>query len=175
LILEQEQHTFHKVMRGILEGFLLLASLAHGFPQKRAAIDDCLTSAEVPVYASGSSDFTKAIKPFNLRLPFTPTALAVPSTVAQVQAAVSCGASLGITVSPKSGGHSYASHGLGGEDGHLVIDLKLFRNVSVDPSTGIATVGPGARLGNVATALYNQGKRALSHGTCPGYVLPVLR
>jgi len=49
----------------------------------------------------------------------------MPSTVAQVQAAVSCAALLGVAVSPKSRGHSYASHDLGGEDGHLMIDLKL--------------------------------------------------
>ncbi|OCL01673.1 Glucooligosaccharide oxidase [Glonium stellatum] len=136
--------------------------------QKLAAVDTCLTTAGVPTYASGSADFTQAIKPFNLRLPFTPVALAVPSTVAHVQAAVSCAASLGITVSAKSGGHSYASHGIGGENGHLIVDMLYFNNITVDKSSSTAMVGTGARLGNVATALYNQGGQAISHGTCPG-------
>jgi FAD/FMN-containing dehydrogenase len=73
-------------------------------------------------------------------------------------------------VNPKSGGPSYAGHSLGGEDGHLVIDLKYFRDTKVDPMTNIATIGPGARLGNVALDLFAQGQRALAHGTCPGYV-----
>jgi hypothetical protein len=32
----------------------------------------------------------------------------------------------------------------------------------------VAKIGAGQRLGNVALALYAQGKRALPHGTCPG-------
>lgn len=34
--------------------------------------------------------------------------------------------------------------------------------------TFIAKAGGGQRLGNVATAIYDQGKRALPHGTCAG-------
>jgi FAD/FMN-containing dehydrogenase len=111
---------------------------------RQTAITDCLTNASVPQDLPGTTDFTQAIEPFNLRVPFTPVAVAVPTTVSQVQAAVSCGASLGVFVSPKSGGHSYASHGLGGENGHLMVDMKYFFNVTLDNSTGIATVGPGA-------------------------------
>jgi len=72
-------------------------------------------------------------------------------------------------VNPKSGGHSYASHSLGGEDGHLVVDLKFFAETTVDSVSQVATVGPGARLGNVALALFDNGERALAHGICPGY------
>jgi hypothetical protein len=100
----------------------------------------------VPQSFPGTADFTQGIKPFNLRLPFTPVALAIPSTVAQVQAAVSCARKLGLKISPRSGGHNYASHGIGGEDGHLVIDMKLFNNVAVDKATNVASIGPGARL-----------------------------
>jgi FAD/FMN-containing dehydrogenase len=32
----------------------------------------------------------------------------------------------------------------------------------------VAKVGSGSRLGNMAIAIYNQGQRALPHGTCPG-------
>ena len=35
-------------------------------------------------------------------------------------------------------------------------------------ATGIATVGGGVRLGNLALGIYEQGQRALPHGTCPG-------
>jgi FAD/FMN-containing dehydrogenase len=133
------------------------------------SITDCLTSASVSQDLLGTVNFTQAIEPFNLRLPFTPVAAAVPTTVSQVQGAVSCGASLGIFISPMSGGHSYASHGLGGEDGYLMVDMRYFYNVTLDSSTGIAEIGNGARLGNVATALWNQGQRAISHGSCPGH------
>jgi hypothetical protein len=135
---------------------------------RRANIQDCLKAAGVPQDYPGNDNFTQAIKPFNLRLPFTPLAVAVPLTVPQVQAAVKCGVQTGLKINPKSGGHSYASHNLGGEDGHFMIDLKYWNNVTVDPTSQIATVQPAGRLGNIAQSLYAQGKRAISHGTCPG-------
>ena len=133
-----------------------------------AAIDDCLKDADVPVDAKGSGDWNADVAPFNTRLQYTPAAIAVPSTVAHVQAAVSCAAKVGVKVNPKSGGHSYASFGLGGENGHLVIELDRMNKVTLDTSTNIATVQAGARLGHVFTNLNQQGRRAISHGTCPG-------
>lgn len=35
-------------------------------------------------------------------------------------------------------------------------------------ASSIAKIGAGQRLGNVAEALYSQGKRAMPHGTCSG-------
>jgi hypothetical protein len=149
-------------------GALLLSASVNAVIDRRAAIGDCLSSSSVPQVTPGSSAYNLAIKPFNLRIPFTPAAVVQPTTVPQVQAAVACGAKLGIPISPKGGGHSYASHGLGGENGHLVVDMKYFTNVKVDSTTQIASIGTGSRLGNIAQSLYNQGGRAFSHGTCPG-------
>jgi FAD/FMN-containing dehydrogenase len=136
--------------------------------QKRAAVVDCLSSLKVPVYSSGTKNYTQAVKPFNLRLPFQPAAYVVPETVQHVQDAVSCGAKNGVQVTAKSGGHSYGAHGLGGEDGHLIIDVRQFKSVVVDTKAHTAVVGAGGRLGNIALSLYSQGKQAMSHGTCPG-------
>lgn len=135
---------------------------------KRAALDDCLKTASVPTLASGSADYTQSIKPFNNRVTFKPAAYAVPTTVKHVQDAVACGAANNIRVTAKSGGHSYGSHGLGGEDGHLIVDMRNFNSVTVDQTAQTAVIGTGGRLGDVATALYKQGKQAISHGTCPG-------
>jgi FAD/FMN-containing dehydrogenase len=49
----------------------------------------------------------------------------------------------------------------------MVIDLESFQAINVD-SNGVATVGAGVRLGNLALGIYNKAKRALPHGTCPG-------
>ncbi|KAL2063766.1 hypothetical protein VTL71DRAFT_5571 [Oculimacula yallundae] len=148
--------------------WLLAVNGAIASVQRRATVADCLTSANVPKSLPGSTDFTKAVKPFNERLPFTPVVVATPSTVAQVQSAVACGVQYSIPVTAKGGGHSYASHGIGGENGHLIVDMKLFTSVAVDSTTQIASIGTGSRLGNVAIALFNQGGRMFSHGTCPG-------
>jgi FAD/FMN-containing dehydrogenase len=135
---------------------------------RRATLDECLESHQVPVYISSTKNYTQAVKPFNLRVPFTPASYAVPQTVKHVQDAVSCGVANGVQVTAKSGGHSYGSHGLGGEDGHLIVDMRHFNSVTVDQEAQIAVVGSGGRLGNIALALYDQGKQAMSHGTCPG-------
>ncbi|KAK4221434.1 hypothetical protein QBC38DRAFT_403351 [Podospora fimiseda] len=150
-----------------------LAGLAVANPMnsplnKRAAIDDCLKTANVPVNAPNSNDWRADSNPFNQRLKYTPVAMAVPTNVQQIAAAVSCAAKVGVKVNPKSGGHSYASFGLGGENGHFIVQLDRMNRVTYDSASQIATVEAGARLGHVATLLYNQGRRAFSHGTCPG-------
>jgi hypothetical protein len=158
-----------KVMfNSLIIALSLGAHFIHAAPQKYDDIVSCLASSDVPQDYPGSSEFSQDVIPYNLRLNFTPVALAVPLTVPQVQAAVVCASQAGVKVNPKSGGHSYASHSLGGEDGHLVIDLKYFRDTTVDPISYEASIGPGARLGNVALALFNQSGRAMAHGICPG-------
>ena len=49
----------------------------------------------------------------------------------------------------------------------MVVDLENFQDINVD-TNGVATVGAGVRLGNLALGIYNQAQRALPHGTCPG-------
>ena len=157
-----------KMFHFVLSILLLNMPSSYGAPQMTSSIFDCLWHSGVPQFSPSSESFTQNSIPYNLRLNFTPIAIAVPQTVPQVQAAVRCAAALGVKVNPKSGGHSYASHSIGGEDGHLVVDLKYFRGTTMDLETSIATIGPGARLGNVALDLFAQGGRALPHGICPG-------
>ena len=49
----------------------------------------------------------------------------------------------------------------------MIINLQSFQQVDVD-ANGVATVGGGVRLGNLAIGVYNKARRALPHGTCPG-------
>jgi hypothetical protein len=129
---------------------------------------DCLGAKDVPVYFVSSPDFATYSLPFNLRLQYTQAVIVLPTTVQHVSDAVVCAGEFDIKVQPKSGGHSYASYSSGGQDGSMEIYLQSFQNVTVDSSTGIATVGTGVRLGNLDEAIYSQGERALPHGTCPG-------
>lgn len=152
-----------------LFALLGLAGTSHASPfDKAGALSDCLIASDVPISAPGTTDWKLDAAPFNLRLNFTPVAIAVPRTAKHVQDAVACAAQLGIKANAKCGGHSYASFGLGGEDGHLTIEMDRMNKVVLDNTTGIATVEGGSRLGHVAWELYQQGKRGFSHGTCPG-------
>jgi ethanolamine utilization protein EutQ (cupin superfamily) len=56
--------------------------------------------------------------------------------------------------------------GLGGADDVIVVDLKHFNHVSVDKTTGMATVGPGNLLEGLVEGLNNAG-RFMPHGSSP--------
>lgn len=115
-----------------------------------------------------SDGWADLVEPYNTRLPFTPAVVVLPTTNQHVQDAVVCAAQAGLKVQAKSGGHSYASTGLGGKNGAMSINLQSFQTVNLDKSSGIVTVGGGVRLGNLADGVWNQGQAAISHGTCPG-------
>ena len=122
----------------------------------------------MPVRFASSSDFSTFAKPYNLRLAYTPAVIVLPTTIKHVSDSVVCAGKNKIKVQAKSGGHSYASYSSGGRDGAMVIDLEGFQNITLDATTQIVKVGGGVRLGNLALGIYDQGKRALPHGTCPG-------
>lgn len=151
-----------------------LARLALSIPAgidtivSRDTLAGCLGTSNVPTISPSDSAYGHEVIPYNLRLPFFPIAVAVPTTSAHVSAAIKCAQKFHTKVAARSGGHSYAAYGLGGVNGSLMIDMKKFRALSVDPNTKVATIGAGLRLGDVATGIYNMGGRALPHGTCPG-------
>lgn len=153
---------------GVTLAIGLMATHAYGDLLVNKTLASCLDAAGTPYYLPDSKNWTTFNSPFNQRVNFNPVAIAVPETAKEAQYALLCGRKAGVKVTPKSGGHSYAALGFGGEDGHLVIQLDHMIGVSLDNKTNIATVAAGTRLGHLALELYNQGKRAISHGTCPG-------
>lgn len=126
-----------------------------------------LQDHSVPFISSRSPTWATDATAYNLRVPATPALIVHAQTVKHVQDAVNCGVAVGLKVTARSGGHSYTSLGLGGENGHLVVDLTRMNNVSLDANTHVATIGAGARLGDVARELFDNGGRAISHGSCP--------
>ncbi|KAK7993514.1 hypothetical protein PG989_006895 [Apiospora arundinis] len=126
----------------------------------------------VPVVTANDTDWPAYAATYNVRLPYTPAAIVLPQTVEQVSMAVASASRYGMQVQARSGGHSYTSLSHGGRDGAVIVDLRRLQNVDLlgFPETdeaGIAKVGGGVRLGNLALRLFKQGERALSHGTCP--------
>ncbi|KAG8776302.1 hypothetical protein FRC12_000995 [Ceratobasidium sp. 428] len=136
--------------------------------ERRTAFTSCLTSSGSggTIVTPSSSTYDSGRAAFNQRLSFKPAAIAYPKSPADVQKYVKCAASNKIAVVGRSGGHSYAAYGVGGQDGALVIDMKNMKSLTVD-SSGVAKVQTGNLLGDVAQKLWDNGKRALPHGTCP--------
>ncbi|KAK4700541.1 hypothetical protein P7C70_g5706, partial [Phenoliferia sp. Uapishka_3] len=131
-----------------------------------ASLIDCLSTANLNPISASSSSYSQDISAYNQRIQPKPAAVVYPSTPSLVSASITCASSAGVSVSARSGGHSYASYGQGGTDGALVIDLGAFKHISVDQGTGVATIGGGVRLGDIALGLNELG-RGLPHGTCP--------
>ncbi|KAH8662493.1 chitooligosaccharide oxidase [Xylariales sp. PMI_506] len=132
------------------------------------SLASCLSDAKITFVDKNSQDWPDRILSWNRRLTYTPAAVAIPQSTDQIQAAILCGISSQVRVSAKAGGHSFGSYGLGGEDGHLVIELEQMHDVQLHKENNTATIQPGARLGHVSVELYNQGHRAIPHGACPG-------
>lgn len=129
---------------------------------------ECLASKAVPfVDAPNTAQYANLSSPFNLRLPYKPLVIVLPTTPQHVSDALKCASQYGVKVQARSGGHSYAAYGLGGKDGSMVIDLRNFQDFKLD-SNNVAKVGGGTKLGPMATKLFNGGNRALPHGTCSG-------
>lgn len=149
----------------------LLLALAAFVPSAVVAQDaegllSCLEATDIPCLQTDSEGWLEGIEPFNLRVPVTPLAVVLATSVEHVQEAVLCAAEHGVKVAARSGGHSYASFGLGGNDGQLVIQLDHMYGATLREDN-VAVVLAGTRLGVVASQLFEQGRRGFSHGTCP--------
>jgi FAD/FMN-containing dehydrogenase len=86
--------------------------------------------------------FDAARTTFNGMLDKRPAVVTRPLDVDDVVAAVSFATSADLPIAVRGGGHGVAGHCMG--DGGLVVDLRLMRDVTVDPEARIATCGGGA-------------------------------
>ncbi|CAE6520834.1 unnamed protein product [Rhizoctonia solani] len=154
---------------GLLFATIVLTSSTASVAERRSAFTSCLEkggpSDTVLTPSSPGYDASRNATT-NKRLSYLPAAIAFPSKSQDVQKYVKCAAAYGVAVVGRSGGHSYASYGVGGQDGSLVIDLSKLKSISFD-GQGNVKVQTGNRLGDIAQALWDNGQRALPHGTCP--------
>jgi len=121
----------------------------------------CVASPNTPLYD------LHWVKPYNLDLPVVPAAVIRPDNAQDVSGAVKCAVKHDVPIQAKSGGHSYANFGTGGEDGAVMVDLQNLKNFSMNEDTWEASFGPGFRLGELDEYLHDNGGRAIAHGTCP--------
>jgi FAD/FMN-containing dehydrogenase len=105
------------------------------------------------VILPGSPDYDSARKPPIARFHDTrPQAVVLCATPQDVSETISFARGSGLPTAARSGGHSFAG---GSSTEGIVIDVTPMRSVSV--SGGVATVGAGARLGEVYDALAEHG------------------
>ncbi|KAK7039845.1 Glucooligosaccharide oxidase [Favolaschia claudopus] len=140
--------------------FLSTAS-AHNVPLLQRTLAAHGVAAVFPT----DPQYNNVTQAHNQRFKVLPIAVAFPTSVKQVSAAVVAGAAQKLRVVARSGGHSYIANGLGGRNGALVVDLSKLKQITVRPSNNTALIETGNRLGDVALALNAHG-RAMPHGSC---------
>jgi FAD/FMN-containing dehydrogenase len=102
---------------------------------------------------------------FNERRPDRfPVAVLLAENDDDVVAGVALAAERGWTVSVRSGGHSWAAWSL--HEDALLIDLGLLRDISYEPRTGIARVGPAVQGGLELAPFLAERERAFPGGHC---------
>ncbi len=95
-----------------------------------------------PVIEPEDTAFDVARTTFNGMIDRRPQLIVRPLDVDDVVTAVSYAAESDLPIAVRGGGHSVAGHCIG--DGALVVDLRLMRNVVVNPESQRATCGGGA-------------------------------
>jgi FAD/FMN-containing dehydrogenase len=114
------------------------------------------------VLLPGSPAYQELPEPFNARFhDVRPQAIVRCATPQDVSETVSFVGRHGLECATRSGGHCFAGRSV---SRGVVIDVAPMRSVSV--SGGVATVGAGARLGDVYESLQAHGL-AIPAGTCP--------
>jgi len=102
---------------------------------------------------------------YNRRLSFDPIAIVFPRSAVDVSDIVKCSTKNSFKVTARSGGHSYAAYGIGGQDGNVIVDLRHLNGVFVN-ADNTAVAGTGNRIGDLASGILKW-DRGLPHGTCP--------
>jgi FAD/FMN-containing dehydrogenase len=124
----------------------------------KASPDRFITQSSPPnIYKWHATGFSK-------RIVRKPAGIFFIRTEQDVQQAVQCCIKVGLKAVPRGGGHNYES--LSSGDGVIVLDLAELHAISIDAASETATVGGGARLGNVYYQAYNQAKLDFNAGTC---------
>jgi FAD/FMN-containing dehydrogenase len=108
-----------------------------------------------PVIAAGDSGYEAARATFNGMLDRRPELVTRPLDIDDVAAAVGYAAEAGLPVAVRGGGHGVAGHCVG--DGSLVVDLRLMRQVAVDPVERTVTCGGGALWEDIDPACQRHG------------------
>ena len=117
------------------------------------------------VIMRGASGFAAAAHVYNSRFDgVLPSLVARPLDAADVRTAVNWGVAHGVPLRARSGGHSYAGYST--LSGGMVLDLRNLRGISVNVGARTATIGAGAQLIDVYSALAARGV-TIPAGSCP--------
>lgn len=104
-----------------------------------------------PLLRPGDPGFRSGSEPFNKRhSTLRPAGVVSVVDAEDIRQAIRWARDSKVPVVPRGGGHSYAGYSV--NDG-LVLDLRRLEEVHADPSTGLVTIGGGARMARIYDAI----------------------
>ena len=118
------------------------------------------------VHLPGDPGYDAARLPWNVAVDQRPAAVAVPRSVADVQAIVRAAADAGLRIAPQSTGHNAGPLTAQGLDDVVVVRTERMRGVTVDAARRVARVEGGALWLDATEPASDHGLAAL-HGSSP--------
>ncbi len=107
------------------------------------------------VIAPGDSEYERARLVFNPQVDRRPAAVVRPIDADEVAHVVSFAGTQGLELAVRSGGHSYAGHGV--SNGGIVLDLSALKTLELDSGTRIADAQTGLTSAELTTAAHAHG------------------
>lgn len=124
---------------------------------------DLAANLEGGLLLPGAPEFGSVASPWALQYASRlPQAIAMCASEADVRTCVLWAQAHAVPLVARSGGHSYAGYST---TPGLMINVSRMNTVEIDPATGVARLGGGARNRNVYAACRPFG-RAVTHGRC---------
>ncbi|KAF0431404.1 FAD-binding domain-containing protein [Gigaspora margarita] len=121
-------------------------------------LKECLSTIDGLVVYPGDPYYYNSIKVMNCRYHYFPVVVIYVTTISDIQKSIHCANTLNISVTARSGGHSYEEYGNGGRSGVMVIDVQEFNQININFETKkTAVIGTGNRLGTIYYNLYKAG------------------
>ncbi|KAG7375792.1 hypothetical protein PHYPSEUDO_015249 [Phytophthora pseudosyringae] len=133
----------------------------------QADIGSCLDKAGIEISMPTTSTWAVDTEAWNSRVSPVPSAVAFPKTEEEVSAALKCAANAGVKVTTLGGNRSFSSMGFGRDDGALIMNLKYFKHLEFDETTGLLSYGGPVMISEAANYMWTNFSRTLPHGRCP--------
>ncbi|CAG8566144.1 1765_t:CDS:2, partial [Cetraspora pellucida] len=130
---------------------------------RKRDLTSCLADVQGKKVYPNDPEYNSDLIDENTRVMFTPSVIIYANIVADVQFSVYCASTLNMSISVRSGGHSYEKYGT---IGAIVVDITNLNQIAINSTAKTAVVGAGGRLGPTFYAL-SQAGFLTPLGTCP--------
>ncbi|CAG8444266.1 2392_t:CDS:2 [Scutellospora calospora] len=142
---------------------LLICKISLANKLTKRDLTSCLADVQGKKVYPTDPEYKTNIIDENTRVNFTPSVIVYANIVADVEVSVYCASTLNISISVRSGGHSYEKYG---SIGAITVDITNLNQTIINSTTNTAVIGAGSRIGPIFYAL-SQAGFFIPLGTCP--------